>query len=64
LPITGFPEFGQFCSFGFPEGTQLLKSLASTNSATPALAGNLAAKRRTAKAKVIGADSAGLIEFP
>jgi hypothetical protein len=35
--MTGFPEFEQFCTFGFPEGTQLLKSLASTNSATPAL---------------------------
>jgi hypothetical protein len=23
LPVTGFPEFGQFCTFGFPEGTQV-----------------------------------------
>jgi hypothetical protein len=26
LPITGFPEFGQFRTFGFPEGTQSFKS--------------------------------------
>jgi len=35
--LTGFPEFGQFCIFGFPESTQVwLKSVASTNFATPA----------------------------
>jgi hypothetical protein len=34
----GFPEFEQFCTSGFPEGTQSLKSLASTSSAMPALA--------------------------
>jgi hypothetical protein len=37
LPVTGFPEFEQFYTSGFPEGTQLIKSLASTDSATPAL---------------------------
>ena len=36
LPVTGFPEFGQFYASGFPEGTQMLKSVASTNFATPA----------------------------
>ena len=34
--LTGFPEFEQFCTAGFPTGTQRLKSAASTNSATPA----------------------------
>jgi hypothetical protein len=35
--LTGSPEFGQFCIFGFPESTQVwLKSVASTNFATPA----------------------------
>lgn len=35
--FTGFPEFEQFCTLGFPRGTQhWLKSVASTNSATPA----------------------------
>jgi hypothetical protein len=38
LPVTGFPEFEQFCTPGFPEGTQRFKSLASTDSATPAFA--------------------------
>jgi hypothetical protein len=33
----GFPDFGQFYSPGFPGCTQLLKSVASTNFATPAL---------------------------
>lgn len=37
LPVTGFPEFEQFCSPRFQGGTQAFKSLASTNSATPAL---------------------------
>jgi len=37
--MTGFPEFEQFCIFGFPESTQSLKSLASTNFATPAYQG-------------------------
>ena len=32
----GFPEFEQFCSKGFPKGTQSFKSDASTNFATPA----------------------------
>ena len=39
LPVTGSPEFGQFCTTGFPAGTQAFKSLASTSSATPALCG-------------------------
>src|SRR5260370_33322129 len=35
--LTGFPEFGQFCIFGFPESTQVWsKSVASTSFATPA----------------------------
>jgi len=34
--VTGFPEFEQFCTSGFPGGTQKPKSLASTNSAMPA----------------------------
>ena len=35
--LTGFPEFEQFCTPDFPGGTQSwLKSVASTNSATPA----------------------------
>ena len=34
----GFPDFEQFCSQGFPQGTQWLKSDASTSSATPASA--------------------------
>src|SRR5712691_10456503 len=36
--FTGFPEFEQFCTAGFPTGTQVLslKSDASANSATPA----------------------------
>ena len=35
--LTGFPEFEQFCTGGFPLGTQAwFKSVASTNSATPA----------------------------
>jgi len=35
--LTGSPEFGQFCIFSFPESTQVwLKSVASTNFATPA----------------------------
>ena len=33
--LKGFPEFGQFYSSGFPEGTQMLKSLASTISPRP-----------------------------
>ena len=33
----GFPDFGQFYSPGFPGCTQLLKSVASTSFATPAL---------------------------
>jgi hypothetical protein len=33
--LRGFPEFGQFYSSGFPEGTQILKSLASTISPRP-----------------------------
>lgn len=32
----GFPDFEQFCTQGFPQGTQWLKSDASTNFATPA----------------------------
>ncbi len=32
----GFPDFEQFCTQGFPGGTQWLKSDASTSSATPA----------------------------
>ena len=35
--MTGSPDFEQFCASGFPEGTQIaLKSVASTNFATPA----------------------------
>jgi hypothetical protein len=35
--LRGFPDFEQFCVPGFPEGTQIvLKSVASTNFATPA----------------------------
>ena len=34
----GFPDFEQFCTSGFPQGTQWLKSDASTSSATPASA--------------------------
>ena len=35
--LTGSPEFGQFCIFGFPESTQVWsKSVASTSFATPA----------------------------
>jgi hypothetical protein len=35
--VTGFPEFEQFCIAGFPASTQSgLKSVASTDSATPA----------------------------
>lgn len=35
--LTGFPEFEQFCIAGFPASTQgWLKSVASTNFATPA----------------------------
>ena len=36
--FTGFPEFEQFCTAGFPTGTQVLslKSDASADSATPA----------------------------
>jgi hypothetical protein len=35
--LTGFPEFGQFCIFGFPKSTQVWsKSVASTSFATPA----------------------------
>jgi len=34
--VKGFPEFEQFCIPGFPESTQSLKSLASTDSAMPA----------------------------
>jgi hypothetical protein len=36
LPVTGFPDFEQFCIQGFPGSTQTFKSLASTNFATPA----------------------------
>src|SRR6266436_2317915 len=32
----GFPDFEQFCTQGFPQGTQWLKSDASTSFATPA----------------------------
>ena len=32
----GFPEFEQFCTAGFPVGTQWFKSVASTSFATPA----------------------------
>ena len=35
----GFPEFEQFCIRGFPRSTQWLKSVASTNFATPACHG-------------------------
>ena len=49
--MTGFPEFEQFCTFGFPEGTQSLKSLASTNFATPAWVGNLMGKALIANEK-------------
>ena len=41
LPFEGFPEFGQFYTAGFPAGTQSLKSVASTSSATPARRGKL-----------------------
>src|SRR5258708_26528063 len=36
--VTGFPDFEQFCTAGFPTGTQVLslKSDASADSATPA----------------------------
>ena len=36
--VTGFPDFEQFCTAGFPAGTQVLslKSDASADSATPA----------------------------
>ena len=35
--VRGFPEFEQFCTRGFPRGTQFWpKSVASTGSATPA----------------------------
>ena len=36
IAISGFPEFEQFCTPSFQEGTQLFKSVASTNFATPA----------------------------
>jgi hypothetical protein len=38
LPVTGFPDFEQFCIAGFPARTQIFgfKSVASTNFATPA----------------------------
>lgn len=32
----GFPDFEQFCSWGFPQGTQWLQSNASISFATPA----------------------------
>jgi hypothetical protein len=36
-PFSGFPEFEQFCTAGFPPGTQVqLKSVASADFATPA----------------------------
>src|SRR5262245_42507030 len=50
--FTGSPEFGQFCSPGFPEGTQYFKSLASTDSATPADRCNLTSGPIAAKAKL------------
>jgi hypothetical protein len=49
LPVTGFPEFEQFCIQGFPGSTQVFKSLASTNFATPADADLL--PWRTSRAK-------------
>ena len=36
IAFEGFPEFGQFYTASFPAGTQSLKSVASTSSATPA----------------------------
>lgn len=33
--MLGFPEFEQFCSAGFPAGTHLNKSVASTISPRP-----------------------------
>ena len=57
LPVTGSPEFGQFCTSGFPAGTQAFKSLASTSSATPALALNLSIKALSANGKAQACES-------
>jgi len=38
IALEGFPEFEQFCTDGFPPGTQSSKSVASTSFATPAKA--------------------------
>jgi hypothetical protein len=35
IAMAGFPEFEQFCTAGFPMGTQLLKSAASSISPRP-----------------------------
>lgn len=57
LPVTGSPEFEQFCTSGFPAGTQAFKSLASTSSATPALALNLSIKALCANGKAQACES-------
>ena len=62
--LTGFPDFEQFCTAGFPAGTQVwLKSVASTNFATPAhriaiALGSASANRlcRSTRARLIGKD--------
>jgi hypothetical protein len=56
--MTGFPEFGQFCSFGFPEGTQFAQVPCVYLFRHARITANLAIKGATAKAKVNGEDSA------